>query len=109
MSERAAPSPTESVSAPREAAQDALACLAPALGLAASEVDLRLDREGDRLLADAGARGAARGNVVWLRGYDPASEASRLTLAHELVHVAQGRLHSATPPSPLAAEREAER
>jgi hypothetical protein len=109
MSERAAPSPTESVSAPRESAQGALACLAPALGLAASEVDLRLDREGDRLLADAGARGAARGNVVWLRGYDPASEASRLTLAHELVHVAQGRLHSATPPSPLAAEREAER
>lgn len=124
MSERTAPSAPERAPAAlspkcppahdgaQGAARGALARLAPALGLMPGEIDLRLDREGDRLLADAGARGAARGNVVWLRGYDPASTASRLTLAHELVHVAQGRLTSPRPTSRpscrLAAEHEAE-
>ncbi|SFF76407.1 protein of unknown function [Novosphingobium sp. CF614] len=106
MSERA---PDIVPEARHEAARTAVSGLAPALGLAPEHVDLRLDREGDRLLADAGARGAARGNVVWLRDFDPRASASRLTLAHELVHVAQARLPSDRPHSRRAAEREAER
>ncbi len=76
----------------REAAGSALATLAPQLGLAPGMVDLRIDRESERLLNDSGARGASRGNVVWLRDFDPRATSSHLTLAHELVHVAQARL-----------------
>lgn len=90
-------------------ARAAAALFAPALGLAPQGMDIRLDREGDRLLADAGAPGAARGSTVWLRDFDPLASASRLTLAHELVHVAQARLNPALRPSRRHAEAEADR
>lgn len=110
MSETAAPvtqPAPDLVSA--DAARQAARAYAPALQLSLDDVDIRLDPAAIRLLDDRGVRGAALGNVVWLRRFDPRSSASRLTLAHELVHVAQARLPQSPQPSRWAAEAEADR
>ncbi len=71
-----------------------VARLAPRLGIPQGEVQVRLDDEAARRLATRGAEGLAHEGVVYLdpAGFDPTTSRGRYLLAHELTHVAQGRV-----------------
>jgi hypothetical protein len=93
------------------ATHEAIAALAPQLGLNAGAVDVRTDDDAGRRAAAAGASGLMAHGIVYLRPdrYDPTTERGRYLLAHELAHVAQSRLAPGVdgPAGHHAAEAEA--
>ncbi|HEX4423332.1 MAG TPA: DUF4157 domain-containing protein [Kofleriaceae bacterium] len=90
--------------------EEAVAALAPRLGLDAATVDVRNDDEAGRRVAASGASGLADGSVVYLSPdrYDATTERGRYLLAHELTHVAQARLATVVGAHGSRAEAEAE-
>ena len=91
--------------------QEAIAVLAPRLGLDPAVVDVRGDEDADRRVAAAGASGLMESGIVYLAPgrYDATTRRGRYLLAHELVHLAQSRLAPQTggPTGTAAAEAEA--
>lgn len=89
--------------------------LAPALGLDASKIEIRVNHEAAARTNARGANGLAEGNTVYLHPsrYRPEAREGRALLAHEVAHVAQTanapRSPLATPQAREAAEREANR
>lgn len=91
--------------------QEAIAALAPRLGLDPAAVEVRSDEDAERRLAAAGASGFMDSGIVYLapRRYDPSTSRGQYLLAHELVHVAQARIEPRGdgPTGLAAAEAEA--
>lgn len=89
--------------------------LAPALGIDASKVEIRVNGEAAARTDARGASGLAENGVVYLNPtrYRPAETTGRSLLAHELAHIAQAAAPRRSPietrDSRQAAEREADR
>ncbi len=83
---------------------------ATAVGMAPGGVFVKADEDARRRTEARGAQGLAEHGTVYLHptAYDPTTEAGRGLLGHELAHVAQRRVTTATP-NVAAAEGEAAR
>lgn len=94
----------------RQATLRLLAHLAPRLGLHASSIVVHVDADAAARTRAASTIGLVSGGAVYLdpEAYRPETRAGQHLLAHELAHVAQGRLPDDGLATPLHAEADAE-